>query len=200
MKSIFSLNKSNNSVSALILQWVCQREGEGGEPQILHEIETPAADWARAQWLPGLDRQSRWRCFHFHITKIKKFNRVDSRILDKPTHSKFKIQNEHVRFYLLFICGSSFPEEVMLAEENKNPGPSALDGKSAFLRFFFFQSFWSHIDLHHLWLQHIYWSQLEQPFRQLKNDRPSATPTWPFRSVLHVESMLHWKMKSVIFR
>lgn len=28
-------------------------------------------------------------------------------------------------------CRFCFTEEVMLAEENKNPGPSALDGKSA---------------------------------------------------------------------
>lgn len=34
-----------------------------------------------------------------------------------------------------------FPEEVMLAEENKNPGPSALDGK----RFFTFPSFTEYI-------------------------------------------------------
>lgn len=32
---------------------------------------------------------------------------------------------------LISACGFGFPEEVMLAEENKNAGPSALDGKSA---------------------------------------------------------------------
>lgn len=33
------------------------------------------------------------------------------------------------RSFLTVVFG--FPEEVMLAEENKNAGPSALDGKSA---------------------------------------------------------------------
>lgn len=44
----------------LVLQGVCQGEGEGGKPQGLHEAETPTADRERAQRLPGLDRQSRW--------------------------------------------------------------------------------------------------------------------------------------------
>lgn len=45
--------------------------------------------------------------------------------------------------HLILLCGFGFAEEVMLAEENKNAGPSALDGKPAqisFLPWFHFAS------------------------------------------------------------
>lgn len=40
------------------------------------------------------------------------------------------------RFSLLIQYFIFFPEEVMLAEENRNPGPSALDGELAGMFFY----------------------------------------------------------------
>lgn len=118
-------SRSQNSHYLLLcLQGVCQGEGAGGKPQGVHEATEATANWAGTQWLPSLDQQSRYwnHCLYYTIDPVH--------VMLLKGYLKNVLDIYFPTVWIRLHCWVCFAEEVMLAEENKNLGPSALDGKN----------------------------------------------------------------------